>query len=164
MSFLAANPANFHHLSPRRVEQANKSLSTGNYGGELRPSSGGHVGSSRTAIAANFRSQFADENFALECLPLCTPSFARSPLRGFSDARRHSVFCFALRAPSGSRFLPKQVCKPGKRRRANFSRALPESRPSALGIRAHSLGSAQCDPTNNGKNQQQETRSCTRTK
>ena len=41
---------------------------------------------------------------------------------------------------------------------------LPESSPSALGSRAHSLGSAQCDPINNGKIQQQETRSCTRTK
>ena len=28
---------------------------------------------------------------------------------------------------------------------------LPESRPSALGSRAHSLSSAQCDPSNNGK-------------
>jgi hypothetical protein len=41
---------------------------------------------------------------------------------------------------------------------------LPESRPSALGSRAHSLGSALCDPINNGKIQQTETRSCTRTK
>src|SRR5208337_1978951 len=46
------------------------------------------------------------------CLPLCIPSFARSQLRGLSCARRHSVFCFALRAPSGSRFLPKQVWEP----------------------------------------------------
>jgi hypothetical protein len=41
---------------------------------------------------------------------------------------------------------------------------LPESRPSALGSRAHSLSSAQCDPSNNGRIQQTETRSCTRTK
>src|SRR5208283_3270348 len=34
---------------------------------------------------------------------------------------------------------------------------LPESRPSALGSRAHSLSSAQCDPINDGKIQQQET-------
>src|SRR6202167_3813522 len=31
---------------------------------------------------------------------------------------------------------------------------LPESRPSALGSRAHSLSSAQCDPSNNGRIQQ----------
>src|SRR5208282_894073 len=29
---------------------------------------------------------------------------------------------------------------------------LPESRPSALGSRAHSLSSARCDPSNNGRN------------
>ena len=43
MSFHAANPAGFSHLSPCLVEQANKSLSTRNYGGELRPSYGGHA-------------------------------------------------------------------------------------------------------------------------
>ena len=110
MSFHAANPAGFSHLSSCPVEQANKSLSTRNYGGELRPSYGGHAARIAAAIAVNFRSQCADENFALAaCLPLCIPSFARSQLRGLSGARRHSVFCFALRAPSGSRFLPKQV-------------------------------------------------------
>jgi hypothetical protein len=41
---------------------------------------------------------------------------------------------------------------------------LRKSSPSALGSRAHSLGSAQFDPINNGKIQQTETRSCTRTK
>src|ERR1700683_3692802 len=41
---------------------------------------------------------------------------------------------------------------------------LPESRPSALGSRAHSLGSALCDPINDGKIQQTETLLCTRTK
>ncbi len=66
MSFHAANPADFSHLSSCLVEQANNSLSTRNYGGELRPSYGGHARSNRTAIAANFRSQCADENFALE--------------------------------------------------------------------------------------------------
>ena len=41
---------------------------------------------------------------------------------------------------------------------------LRESRPSALGSRAHSLSSAQCDPSNNGRIQETETLSCTRTK
>src|SRR5712671_5385248 len=35
---------------------------------------------------------------------------------------------------------------------------LPESRPSALGSRAHSLSSAQCDPSNNGRIQQTDKR------
>ena len=66
MSFLAANPAGFSDLSLYRLEQANKSLSTRNYGGELRPSAGGHSRSNRTAIAVNVRSQCADDNLALE--------------------------------------------------------------------------------------------------
>jgi hypothetical protein len=65
MSFLAANPARCSHLSRCLVEQANKSLSTRNYGRKLRPSYGGHASSNRTPIALNFRSQCADDNFAL---------------------------------------------------------------------------------------------------
>ncbi len=68
MSFHAANPAAFPHLSPCPVESANKSLSTRNYGGELRPSYGGHCRSNRNAIAVNLRNQRADENFALSCV------------------------------------------------------------------------------------------------
>ena len=51
MSFHAANPAGFSDLSPCLVELANKSLATRNYGGELRPSYGGHASSNRAAIA-----------------------------------------------------------------------------------------------------------------
>ena len=68
MSFHAANPAGFSNLSLCLAEQENKSLSTRNCGGELRPSYGGHASSNRTAIAVNFRSQCADENFALACV------------------------------------------------------------------------------------------------
>ncbi len=53
-------------LSLCPVESANKSLSTCNYGGKLRPSCGGHSRSNRTAIAVNFRGQQADDNFVLE--------------------------------------------------------------------------------------------------
>ncbi len=66
MSFLAANPADFSHLSPYLVEQANKRRPTCNGGGQLPLTYGGHAGSSRTAIAADFFRQDADENFALE--------------------------------------------------------------------------------------------------
>src|ERR1700690_2251024 len=68
MSFHPTNPASFSHLSSCPVEKANKSLSTCNYGGELRPSYGRHASSNRIAIAVNFRSQCADENFALACV------------------------------------------------------------------------------------------------
>src|SRR5580692_12459659 len=66
MSFHAANSAGFSHLSSHPVEKPNQSLSTRNYGDELRPSYGEPCRSNRTAIAVNFRSQCADENLALE--------------------------------------------------------------------------------------------------
>ena len=66
MSFLAANPADFPHLSPRPMEQANKSLATCNGGGQLPLTYRGHAGSNRTAITAYFFRQDADENFAME--------------------------------------------------------------------------------------------------
>ena len=65
MSFVAANPAGFSHLSPCLVERANKSLPRCNGGGGLRPNCGGHADSSRAAIVANVRGQCTDENFAL---------------------------------------------------------------------------------------------------
>jgi hypothetical protein len=45
----------------------------------------------------------------------------------------------------------------GKERPQTSFGSLPESRPSALGSRTHSLSSAQCDPSNNGRIQQTET-------
>src|SRR5207302_5205525 len=68
MSFHAVSPAGFSHLSLCLVEHANQSLSTRNCGGDLRPSYGGTCRSNRTAIAVNFRSQCADDNFALACV------------------------------------------------------------------------------------------------
>jgi hypothetical protein len=56
----------FSHLSPCWAELANKSFSTCNCGGELRPSCGGHSPSNRTAIGVKFCGQSADDNFVLE--------------------------------------------------------------------------------------------------
>ena len=66
MSFLAANPANFSHLSRRIVGQANKRRWTRNYGADLHLSYGGPASSNLAAIAVNFRSHCADESSALE--------------------------------------------------------------------------------------------------
>jgi hypothetical protein len=166
MSFLAANPVGFPDLSLCALEQANKSLSTGTYGGELRPSYGGPCRSNHTAIAVNFCSQCADDNFALA--------------RAFRYVSRlllgHSFGAFP--APSGTRSsashsAPLRGLGSSQNKFENHTAKnaaqtsfgpLPESRPSALGSRAHSLSSAQCDPSNNGRIQQTETLSCTRTK
>jgi hypothetical protein len=165
MSFHAANPAACSDLSSCAVESANKSLSTRNYGGELRSSYGGTCPSNRTAIAVNFRSQCADDNVALERVCryvsrlLLGHSFGAFPAPG--GTRSSASHSAPLRGLGSSH---NKFANHGKRRRANFLRALPESRPSALGSRAHSLSSAQCDPSNNGRIQETEILSCTRTK
>ena len=165
MSFLAANPAGFSDLSLCLVEQANKNVSTRNYGGELRPSFAGHASANRTAVAVNFRSQCADENFALGGVYrhvsrlLLGHSFGVYPAPG--GARSSASHFAPLRGLASSR---NKFENHGKERSQTSFGPLPESRPSALGSRAHSLSSAQCDPSINGRIQQTETLSCTRTK
>ncbi len=165
MSFLAANPATFTHLSSCAVEAANKSLSTCNYGGKLRPSCGGRFRSNRTAIAVNFRSQCADDNFALGRVCRYVSVFCSVTASGLF--RRPAALGLLLRIlrPSGVSVPPKPSLRTTAKNASQTSFGpLPESRPSALGSRAHSLSSAQCDPSNNGRIQQTETLSCTRTK
>ena len=165
MSFHAANPASFSYLSLCLVEQANKSLSTRNYGGELRPSSAGHASASRTAFAVNFRSQCADDNSALGrvcrlCIRLLLGhSFGAFPAPG--GTRSSASHCAPLRSLGSSQTSLRTTAKISSQ--TSFG-PLPESRPSALGSRAHSLSSAQRDPSNNGRIQRTETLSCTRTK
>jgi len=126
MSFHAANPASFSYLSSCPVESANKSLSTRNYGGELRPSYGGHCRSNRIAIVVNFRSQCADENFALACVCryvsrlLLGHSFGAFPAPG--GTRSPASHLAPLRDLGSSQ---NKFENHGKVRRANFFRAPP---------------------------------------
>jgi hypothetical protein len=126
MSFHAANPANLSYLSSCPVESATKSLSTRNYGGELRPSCGGHADSNHTALAANLRSQCADENFALKRVCryvsrlLLGHSFEAFPAPG--GTRSSASRCAALRGLGSSQ---NKFANHGKVRRANFFRAPP---------------------------------------
>jgi hypothetical protein len=70
-----------------------------------------------------------------------------------------------IQRPFGVSVLPKtSLWTTAKNASQTSFGPLPESRPSALGSWAHSLSSAQCDPSNNGRIQQTETLSCTRTK
>jgi len=165
MSFHAPNPASFSYLSSCPVESANKNLSTRNYGGELHPSYDGHAGSNRTAIAVNSRGQQADDNFVLERVCryvsrlLLGHSFGVFPAPG---GTRSSASHFAPLWGLGS--SQNKFENHGTERPQTSFGPLPESRPTALGSRARSLSSAQCDPSNNGRIQQTETLSCTRTK
>ena len=126
MSFHAANPASFSHLSSCPVESANKTLSTRNYRGELRPSYGGHAGRNRAAIAVNFRSQCADDNFALGRVCryvsrlLLGHSFGGFPAPG--GTRSSASHLAPLRGLGSSQ---NKFANHGKRRRANFFRAPP---------------------------------------
>jgi hypothetical protein len=165
MSIYAANPAGLPHVYSCAVEGANKSSLTRNYGGVFRPSCGGHSGSNRTSIALNLPSQCADENFALACVCRCVSrlllghSFGAFPAPGGtrSSASHPALFGVSVPPETSLRAMAKYDVE------TSFG-PLPESRPSALGSRAHSLSSARCDPSNNGRIQQTETPSCTRTK
>jgi hypothetical protein len=126
MSFLAANPADVSYLSPCLVKQVNENLSTRNYGGELRPSYGGHAGSNRSAIAVNFRSQCADDNFVRERVCryisrlLLGHSFGAFPAPG--GTRSSASHCAPLRGLGSSQ---NKFENHGKERLSNFFRAPP---------------------------------------
>jgi hypothetical protein len=165
MSFHAANPADFSHLFSCKVESATKNHSTRNYGGELRPSYVGPCRSNRTAIAVNFRSQSADDNFALGRVSRLYPVFCSVTASGPYRRPAALGLLLCILRPFGVSVPPKTSLQTTAKNAVQTSFGpLPESRPSALGSRAHSLSSAQCDPSNNGRIQQTETLSCTRTK
>ena len=152
MSFLAANPAGFSHLSLCPVESANKSLSTRNSGGELSPSYGGFCRSNRTGISFDFRSQCADENFALARVCryvsrlLLGHSFGAFPAPG--GTRSSASHLAPLRGLGSSQ---NKFEKHGKERPSNFFRAPPRKQTFGTWEPGHSLSSAQCDPSNNGR-------------
>ena len=141
MSFLAANPAGFSYLSPSVLERANAGLSTANDDGELRPSCGGHAGSNRTAIAANFFHQDVDENFALARVCRHVSRLLLGHRFGVFPAPGGTRSSASLSHPSKPRprLLGTPICAPlrglgssrnklaigGTKRRANFFRAPP---------------------------------------
>jgi hypothetical protein len=126
MSFHAVSPAGFSHLSSYLMEQANASLSMRNCGGELRPSYGGTCRLNRTAIAVNFRSQCADDNFDLERVCryvsrlLLGHSFGAFPAPG--GTRSSASHCAPLRGLGSSQ---NKFENHGKERLSNFFRAPP---------------------------------------
>ena len=126
MSFHAVNPADFSHLSSCLVEQANKSLSTCNYGGHLRPSYDRQAHSTCTAIAVIFRSQCADESFALARVCryvsrlLLGHSFGAFPAPG--GTRSSASHSAPLRGLGSSQ---NKFENHGKERLSNFFRAPP---------------------------------------
>jgi len=165
MSFYAANPASFSYLSSCPLVQANKNLSTRNYGGQLRPPYGGSCRSNRTAIEVNFRSQFADDNFDLERVCrhvsrlLLGHSFGAFPAPGGTrSSASHSAPLWGL-GSSQNKFENH-----GKERLSNFFRAPPRKQTFGTWEPGPLASFAPRDPSNNGRIQETETLSCIRTK
>jgi hypothetical protein len=126
MSTLSANPAGLPHVSPGVLEQANQGLPTGNDAGGLCLSYGGRACSNLATVAATFRSQWADDNFALErvCRDvsrlLLGHSFGTFPAPGGTrSSASHSTPLRGLGSPQN------KFENHGKERRANFFRAPP---------------------------------------
>jgi hypothetical protein len=165
MSFRAANLAGCSHLSPCMVLQAKSPSNTCNDCGDRRPYCGGHARSNRTAMAANFRSQSGDENFALK--RVCRFVFRLMLGHGFG----------AIPAPGGtwssaSHCAPlwglgssqNKFAKYSRERPANFFRVPPRKQTFGTWEPGPLASFAPRDPSNNGRIQQTETLSCIRTK
>jgi len=126
MSFLAANPAGFPHLSPRPVERANAGLLTRNGDGEFHPYYGGHAKSNSTVIAASFRSQSADDNFALERVCSVVSRLMLGHRFGAFPAPGGTRSSASPMAPlRGLGSSQNKFAIGGTKRRANFFRAPP---------------------------------------
>jgi hypothetical protein len=126
MSIFAANPAGLPNLSPRMVERATKMLPTSDGGSGKRPLCRGYACSNRAAIAANFPSQWEDENFGLGRVCryvsrlLLGHSFGAFPAPG--GTRSSASRCAPLRGLGSSQ---NKFANHGKERISNFFRAPP---------------------------------------
>jgi len=157
MSISAANPAGLPHVSLSMLERANKRLPRFNGGGELHPSCDGHASSNRALIAVAFRSQCADENFALKSVCRYVSRLCSGTASGLF-MRPAAVRSSASAAPPCGLRFPSKSCS--ERTPKRFLRSLRKCRASALGSMAHSLSGA---PIKIGKFNKRR-QSCTRTK
>jgi hypothetical protein len=152
MSFLAANSADFSNLSPCLVEQAIAGLLTRSDRGELLPSSVAQACSNRTAITAGFGSQRTDDNSALARVCRYASRLMLGHRFGVFPAPGGAWSSASHSAPlRGLGSSQNKFANDGKKRRANFFRAPPRKQTFGLRSRTHSLGFAQCDPSNSGK-------------
>ena len=157
MSISAANPAGLPQVSLCIVGLANKSVPSCNGGGELHPSCDGHASSERAAIAVAFRSQGADENFALKSVCRYVSRLCSGTASGLFMRPAAARSSASAAPPCGLRF-PSKSCS--QRTPKRFLRSLRKCRASALGSMAHSLNGA---PIKIGKFNKRR-QSCTRTK
>jgi len=116
------------HTSLRPVEQANARPSDAQRRWRITPFFGGHAAcSKRTAMAANFRSQCPDENFALGCVCRYVSRLLLGHRSGASPAPGGTRSSASRSAPLwGHGSSQNKFANHGKKRRANFFRAHSE--------------------------------------
>jgi hypothetical protein len=136
MSFSANNPAGLPHLSQCVVGRATNSPPTRNYGDESRRSCAGHACSNQTAIVLTFRSQCADDNFALARVCRYVSRLCSGTASGLFMRPAAARSSASAAPPCGLRF-PSKSCS--ERTPKRFLRSLRKCRASALGSMAHSL-------------------------
>jgi hypothetical protein len=165
MSISAANSAAVLHVSRYDGEQANGSLLIHDFGGEYRRSSGGDTCSNRSAISLDFREPSADENFALKRVYRSVSRLMLGHRFGAipapSGTRSSASCCAPLRGLGSSQ---NKFAKYGKERPATFFRVPPRKQTFGTWEPGPLASFALRDPSNNGRIQQTETLSCTRTK
>ena len=139
MSISAANPAGLPHVSLCTLDLANESAPRCNGGGELHLSCYGHASSERALIVVAFRSQCADENFALKSVCRYVSRLCSGTASGLFMRPAATRSSASATPPCGLRF-PSKSCS--ERTPKRFLRSLRKCRASALGSMAHSLNSA----------------------
>ena len=148
-----------------RWSRRTRPLQTRNGGGELRTSYEEHASRIELRLRRTSAASVRMTTLLWSVSAVMYPVFCSVTASG--PSRRPAALGLLLRIarPFGVSVPPKTSLRTTAKYASQTSFGpLPESRPSALGSRAHSLSSAQCDPSNNGRIQQTETLSCTRTK
>ena len=128
MSCHAANPAGVPTCPRAQWSRRMRGLPTRNGGGGSRLFLAGHAAcSKRTAMAANFRSQCPDENFALGCVCRYVSRLLLGHRSGASPAPGGTRSSASHSAPLwGHGSSQNKFANHGKKRRANFLRAHSE--------------------------------------
>src|ERR1039457_287694 len=109
MSISAANPAGLPHVSLSMLERTNERLLRFNGGGELHPSCDGHASSNRAFIAVAFRTQCADETFALKSFCRYVSRLGSGTASGLFMRPAAARSSASAAPPSGLRF-PSKSC------------------------------------------------------
>ena len=157
MSISAANPAGLPNVSLCVVGLANESAPRSNGGGELHLYCTGHANSERAPTVVAFRSQCANENFALKRVCRFVSRLCSGTASGLFMRPAAARSSASAAPPCGLRFPSKSCSQKAPNR---FLRSLRKCRASALGSMAHSLDGA---PIKIGKFDKRR-QSCIRTK